>query len=68
MELDVEGRTLALVGERGERKTPEKMDAILAERRARWQPRLNKYTSGVLAFFSRFASSPMKGAYLDLQS
>ena len=65
IELDVERRTLAIVGVAGERKTPEEIDAVLAERRARWQPKPTKYANGTLTLFSRFACSPMKGAYLS---
>ena len=46
-------------------RTPEEIDAILAERRARWQPKPRKYAKGVLRLFSALAASPMKGAYLD---
>ena len=63
--LDVKERVLAIVGVKGERKTPEEMDAILAERRKYWQPKPTKYQRGVLRLFSDLASSPMKGAYLQ---
>lgn len=63
--LDVKERVLAIVGVRGERKTPEEMDAILAERRQRWRPKPVKYRRGVLRLFSELAVSPMKGAYLS---
>lgn len=65
IQLDVKERILAIVGVKGERKTPEEMDAILAQRRKRWQPKPSKYPRGVLRLFSDLASSPMKGAYLD---
>lgn len=65
IEIDVPGRVLAIVGVKGERKTPAEMDAILAERRKAWQPKPRKYTSGTLRLFSEHAASPMKGAYLD---
>ena len=67
IELDVEQRILAIVGVGGERKTPEEMEAILAERHARWKPRPAKYHKGTLGLFTRFASSPMKGAYLTFE-
>lgn len=67
IELDVERRVLAIVGVRGERKTPDEMEEILADRRARWQPRPPKYTHGTLALFSRLAASPMRGAYLAFE-
>ena len=63
--LDVEKRLLEIVGVKGERKTPEEIDAILAERRKNWNPKPAKYKSGVLRLFSELAASPMKGAYLD---
>ena len=65
IEIDVFARKLNIVGVKGERKTPEEIDAILAERRARWQPKPRKYAKGVLRLFSELAASPMKGAYLD---
>ena len=63
--LDVRERVLEIVGVQGERKTPEEIEAILAERRKRWKPKPAKYKSGVLRLFSLLAASPMKGAYLD---
>ena len=65
IEIDVFARKLNIVGVKGERRTPEEIDAILAERRARWQPKPRKYAKGVLRLFSELAASPMKGAYLD---
>jgi dihydroxy-acid dehydratase len=40
-------------------------DAVLAERRAAWQPPAPRYTRGVLAKFARNASSASRGAVLD---
>ena len=65
IEIDVPGRVLAIVGVKGERKTPEEMDLILAERKKNWKPKPRKYKSGVLRLFSEHAASPMKGAYLQ---
>ncbi len=65
IELDVFARKLNIIGVKGERKTPEEMDAILAERKKSWKPRAKKYKSGVLRLFSELAASPMKGAYLE---
>ena len=65
IEIDVFARKLNIVGVRGERRTPEEIDAILAQRRANWQPKPRKYTKGVLRLFSELAASPMKGAYLN---
>lgn len=65
IELDVEKRLLAIVGIAGERKSPEEVDAVLAERRKNWKPKPVKHKSGVLRLFSELAESPMKGAYLS---
>ncbi len=65
IEIDVFGRKLNIVGVKGERKTPEEIDAILSARRAAWTPKPRKYQKGTLRLFSELATSPMKGAYLD---
>ncbi len=65
IEIDVMGRKLNIIGVNGERKTPEEMDAILAERKKNWQPKPLKYKKGTLRLFSEHAASPMKGAYLE---
>jgi len=65
IEIDVDQRKLNIVGIAGERKTPEEVEQILAERRARWHPREAKYKKGVLRLFSLHAAEPMKGAYLE---
>ena len=63
---DLEDRlTLAIVGVKGEKKTPEEMETILAERRAQWQPKPQKYTKGLLKLYAQHAVSPMKGAYME---
>ena len=67
IQLDVKERILSIVGVKGQRKTPEEMDAILAERKKAWKPRPAKYKSGVLRLFSELAVSPMKGAYLSYE-
>ena len=63
--IDVPNRQLAIVGVNGEEKTPEEMEAILAQRRANWKPKAPKYTKGLLKFYSQHAVSPMKGAYME---
>lgn len=67
IELDVFARRLNIIGVNGERKTPEEMDAILAERRAKWQPKPRRYKRGALRLFSDHAVSPMRGAWLDYE-
>ena len=62
--IDIPARKLEIVGVRGERKSPDEIDAILAQRKAAWKPRPSKYPSGVLKIFSEHAVSPMKGGYM----
>lgn len=50
---------------KGEHKTPEEMDAILAERKANWKGFTSKYTHGLLKLYSQHAVSAMKGAYME---
>ena len=64
IQIDIPARVLAIVGVRGERKTPEEMDGILKERRAAWQPRPLRYQSGVLKIYSEHSVGPMKGGYM----
>lgn len=67
IEIDVFARKLNIVGIAGERKTPEEVEAVLAERRKAWKPKERRYKRGVLRIFSEHAVSPMKGAYLDFE-
>lgn len=65
IEIDVMERKLNIVGVKGERKSMEEIDEILAQRRKNWKPRERKYKNGVLRLFSEHAASTMKGAYLE---
>ncbi len=65
IELDVENRLLAIVGVKGEEKTPEEMDAILAERSKNWKGFQSKYQKGLLKLYAQHAVSAMKGAYME---
>lgn len=68
IEIDVQKRILAIVGIAGERKNPQEVAKVLAERKQRWIPRPLKYRTGVLRLFSEHAVSPMKGAYIDFDT
>lgn len=65
IEIDIPERILRIVGIAGVEKTPEEVDAVLAERKKAWRPKAKKYTSGVLNIFSEHAVSPMKGGYME---
>ena len=62
--IDIPKRILAIVGAKGEQKTPVEISAILDERRKNWIPKAPKYPSGVLKLFSERAVSPMLGGYM----
>ena len=65
IELDVENRKIAIVGIKGERKTPKEIDAVLADRKAHWKGFKSKYQHGLLKLYAQHAVSSMKGAYMD---
>lgn len=64
IQIDIPQRILAIVGVKGEHKTPEEMEEILAKRRAAWKPQPPRYKSGVLKIYSEHAVGPMKGGYM----
>ncbi len=64
IQFDIESRTLNIVGVKGVEKSPEEIDTILLERKAKWTPKKPKYESGILNIFSQHAVSPMKGGYM----
>ena len=65
IEIDIAERKLNIIGIHGERKSEEEVAAVLAERKAKWQPKPLRCRSGALRMFSEHAVSPMKGAYLS---
>ena len=52
IEVNIPGRVLRIVGIAGEKKTQEEIEAVLKERRSKWQPKPVKYEKGVLKIFS----------------
>lgn len=68
IEIDIAERKLNIIGVNGEKKSPEEIDAILAERKKNWKPKEMKYKTGALRLFSEHAVSPMKGAYLAYEN
>src|SRR5699024_8951242 len=55
IEVNIPKRILRIIGVAGEKKTPEEIEKILAERRRCWTPRPPKYEKGVLKIFSEKA-------------
>lgn len=62
--LDIEGRSMNVVGVNGQQLPAEEIDRIFQQRRAKWTPRPSRYPSGVLNLYAKHAVSPMKGAYM----
>ena len=65
IQIDIPNRRLAIVGINGVEKTPAEIEKILAERKARWRPKVPKYKSGLLKLYAKTAVSPMQGAYME---
>ena len=63
--IDIAARRLEIVGVKGEKKTPEEIEEILAGRRAAWKPHPPRYTRGVMHIYAAHAVSPMRGAYME---
>ncbi len=64
IEIDIDGRTLRIVGVKGKELPAEEVEKIISERLSRWVPKEPKYKSGVLRIYSEHATSPMKGGYM----
>lgn len=64
IEIDVEARSLNIVGVKGQKLSRQEVEEILKKRKEKLIPRDKKYKTGVLRMFSEHAASPMQGAYL----
>jgi dihydroxy-acid dehydratase len=62
--IDIPNRNLSVVGCGGKKMDEREVQAILAERRKRWQPPLRQHPQGILRRYSTRAASAMDGAYL----
>lgn len=67
VEVSLKRRALNLVGINGQLKPPEEIATIVEKRKARWQPRVPKYTTGALGIYCQLATSAMEGAYIQSQ-
>ena len=64
VEISLNKRGLNIVGVAGERKSPEEMEQILAQRKTTWRAPEPRYTSGILGAYTQLATSATKGAYM----
>ncbi|MDR2397628.1 MAG: dihydroxy-acid dehydratase [Spirochaetaceae bacterium] len=65
IDIDVDERTLCIVGAAGQEKPQEEMERILTTRKQAWQPKPLKYQRGILRVYAKNAVSPMKGGYIE---
>lgn len=65
IQVDIPNRILAIVGIAGKPASPEQVEQVLRERKARWAPKPERYQKGVLRIYSQHAVSPMKGGYME---
>ena len=64
IEIHVPQRRLAMVGAGGQQLAEEQVQALLAERRARWVPPPPRHRAGILDLFARVARGSDEGASL----
>jgi dihydroxy-acid dehydratase len=64
IEIHIPQRRLSVVGVGGNRLSPEEVDNVLIERRARWIEPPPRHTSGILALYSRVARGSNAGGSL----
>jgi len=62
IEVNIPERRLAIVGTRGEHRSPEAIDATLARRRRTWKPPRSRHDTGILSLYERVARSAAEGA------
>jgi len=65
IEIDIPNRKINMIGVGDEKKTPEEIDAILAERKKNWKMPDFPKKKGYLARYSKYATSAMSGGYLQ---
>lgn len=63
--LDIDARSLEIVGVKGERLNETQVTKILQERKDRWQPKPSRFQQGALKLYTSHAASPMKGGYME---
>ncbi len=64
IEISLSRRGLNIIGVKGDRKSPEEIQRILEERKARKPAWIPKYRGGILGAYTQLATSATKGAYM----
>ncbi len=68
IEIDIEKRSLNIIGVNGESLDVEKVDSILTARKKEWVSKKLSTKKGALALYSSLAVSAMKGGYMDINT
>lgn len=66
IEINIENRSLNIIGIKGEIKTLLEIDEILERRREKLTLKKPKYTKGVLGLYSKYCVSAIKGGYIEV--
>jgi dihydroxy-acid dehydratase len=65
IEIDVDRRSINIIGTDGTERPAPELEQILLERKNLWKPREPKYPRGILRIYAKNAVSPMKGGYME---
>ncbi|MEY8000762.1 dihydroxy-acid dehydratase [Clostridium sp. Mt-5] len=65
IELDIDSRTLRIIGIKGKECSAKEIDEILLKRKANWKPPKHHERYGVFKRYTEHAASAMSGAYME---
>ncbi|MCD2348185.1 dihydroxy-acid dehydratase [Clostridium guangxiense] len=65
IKIDIPARRIDVIGAAGVEKTEKEIEDIFNERKKNWVKPLPRYTKGILGLYTRCATSPMKGGYME---
>ena len=68
LEINIENRSLNIVGVQGKELSLAEIELILQERKSKWIPKQKAMKRGALSLYSAFAVSAMKGGYIDVNN
>jgi len=66
IEIDIKNYSLNIVGIKGKRMNLKAVRDVLKERKLNWKKPKFKYNKGIMAVYTRFATSAIKGAYIKV--
>lgn len=65
IKIDIPARKLDIIGVNGEERSVEEIEEALKVRKEKWVKPQPKYIKGVLSIYTKRATSPMKGGYME---